>query len=157
MASYVMRRLCLVVAVGALTLSVVPPAKATVTLGDCTVTALYPSPVVVTDVGRKVSVARGSVRCATAHYVDIALYLYGEDPIFDDLVEPMTWNNNAVGPVSKSFGEVKHNWQLYRGCNEDIGSDELYSRVRIRIRTTFNGPASAWSAWDRGRTVTYDC
>jgi len=157
MASYVARALGAIATAGVFVLSGASPSDASVTMGDCTITALSPSPVVVTDVGRKVSVARASVRCTTAHYVDVALYLYGDDPVFDDLTETVIEHNVAVGPVSRTLGEVKRNWQLYRGCNEDVGNDELYSRVKIRIRTVFNGPASAWSAWERGATVTYYC
>lgn len=147
----------MIAAAVAVAMTAAPSAEATTAMGDCTFTALSPSPVVVTDVGRKVSVARASVRCATTHYVDVGLYLYGDDPVFDDLTETVIENNVAVGPVPKTLGEVKRNWQLYHGCNEDLGNDELYSRIRVRIRASFNGPASAWSGWDRGTTVTYYC
>ncbi len=129
------------------------------TIGDCTVEALTPTPVRVTQSGTKTANGRASLVCTQAHtsngnHVELDIHLYGEDPISDDLQVPGK-NNVFVMPGVSQVLTAKINTGA-QSCNEDRpGADELYSRVRARIHT--NGVPSAWSAWDRGRTVRYNC
>jgi hypothetical protein len=169
MAGYVMRALCLVVAAGALTLSAVPPAEAAITLGPCTITALTPTPVALTPTGKKLAAARASARCTLSRQVNIETRLYGDDLLSDDLIHsgvPFHWI--TVGPTPQIVGSVRmcstpgESPAPCSGdisCDEDIGADELYSRVRARffVGTSPNYVYSAWSAWANGPTVTYSC
>jgi hypothetical protein len=156
MASYVIRGLGVIAAVGVFGLSGAPPAEASVTIGDCTITALTPTPVALRDDGTKVADPRASFRCATERPLQFELVLYGDDPVFDDVIhrKPAYWVR--VGSAIKTLGEV-NNFSL--SCNEDVGADELYSkaRARIDIGTPAHPVISTWSAWDKGPTVTYSC
>jgi len=166
MASYVFRGLGVIAAAGALALTVVPPAEASVTLGPCTVTAITPTPVAVAANGTKVAWARASVRCTTSRQMQLELALYGEDPLIDDL-QNRTFQRVTVGPQLQTVGRVLMCSNpgetptpcSYGTCNEDIGADELYSRVRARLQVAGSNPPAygLWSAWTRGPTVTYYC
>jgi hypothetical protein len=163
MANYLIGRLCLVAATGALTLGAATPAEGAVTVGDCTITALRPTPVVLNEAGTKVAAGRASARCATNRELGFDLVLYGEDPLRDDLVDRAV-AFRKVGSTTQTVEQLGLTTGLLNttnDCNEDIGADELYSKVRARILTGYNEQTQAvwgaWSAWTRGPTVTYTC
>jgi hypothetical protein len=89
-------------------------------------------------------------------------FLYGDDLVFDEVVDHWT-PRQTFGPTTVTLGEAPTGpdtpFHYTRGCDEDIGADELYTRVRARFYTGIapNLVFSAWSAWDRGPTVTYSC
>jgi hypothetical protein len=167
MVSYAMRRLCLVLAAGALTLGAVPPAEASVTLGPCTVAAITPTPVALAPNGKKLAYARASARCTTTRQLQLELALYGDDPLIDDQ-RGWYYQWPTVGPTPQTVGSVRmcsnpgeapHPCTGDISCDEDIGADELYSRVRARLRVAGSNPPvyGLWTAWTNGPTVTYYC
>ena len=139
------------------------PANAAPFGSGCAVEAISPAPVRMNDFGKKVTHGRATVACPTAGTVEVEYALYGEDPLSDDVVQRVRKESAQVVPPrpyaipKRSMDNPDDNYVDYQpSCNEDSpGRDELYSRARARIIT--NGVASAWSAWDRGRTLTYDC
>src|SRR4051794_28080313 len=106
MASSVMRRLCLVVAAGAVTLSAVPPAEASVTLGPCTVTALTPTPVAVAPNGKKLAYGRASARCTASREMQVQIARYGDDLFSDDHINDVYYSP-TVGPTLQTVGSVR--------------------------------------------------
>jgi hypothetical protein len=163
MASYVIRGLSMIVAAGVFALSPAPPAEASKTVGDCTITALKPTDVELAFNGKPQVAPRASFRCATPRRLQYEIYLYGDDAFFDDRL-----NSNAdgvsywrvVGTTELLVGKV--NTAVGWSCNEDPeGNDELYSRVRARLNLPGGlnpaGVYTAWSAWDRGPTGVYVC
>jgi hypothetical protein len=162
MAGYVIRGLGVIAAAGVFMLSAAPPAGATTTLGPCMITALKPTPVAFRFNGTKVASGQASVRCSPPRQVWLQLFLYGDDLVFDEVVDHWT-PRQTFGPTTVTLGEAPTGpdtpFHYTRGCDEDIGADELYTRVRARFYTGIapNLVFSAWSAWDRGPTVTYSC
>jgi hypothetical protein len=161
MASYVFRGLGVIAAAGAFALTATPAAEASVTLEGCTITALNPTPVKLTNDGRKVAEARFSIRCAPQRRVETQYRLYGDDPVFDDALGAIPRDHGwFVAGAYQEIGEASDFFSP--SCNEDVpGADEVYSRVRIRVHLPGGlnaaGVDTAWSAWDRGPTVTYYC
>jgi hypothetical protein len=134
------------------------PAEATITLGNCTITPLTPTPVFLSSTGEKVADGRASVRCTTQRGVQLEIALYGEDLLFDDN-QGWAYHGVLAGPEPKTLGGFNTNNMKPSGhsCNEDPeGRDELYTRVRGRLSTGYN-TFGLWSAWGRGPTVTYSC
>jgi len=166
--SYVAIGLGPIAAAAALALTVAAPAEASVTLGNCTVTAITPTPVAVAPNGKKVAWARASARCTTSRELQLQLALYGDDLLSDDLMNT-SYPSLTVGPTLQTVGRVLmcgtagHPESFapcsYGSCDEDIGADELYSRVRARFKIAGSNPPAygLWSAWTNGPTVTYYC
>lgn len=162
-------RIPVLVAVGVLSVALVlgsvsaAPAEAAPFGSGCTVEAASPAPVRLNDFGKKVTHGRATVACPVASTVEVQYALYGEDPLSDDVVqrvrtEPVNLvDRRAYNVPRRSMDNPNDNYVDYQpSCNEDSpGRDELYSRARARIVT--NGVASAWSPWDKGRTLSYDC
>jgi hypothetical protein len=148
MVRYVFRGLGVIAAAAALALTAAPPAEATITLQDCTITPLTPAPPFLGANGQKLSAGRASVRCATQRYVQVRLALWGEDPFFD-FDDPLgaTFVADSVGPTVKIFGAPNPFHPEGRPCNEDSpGADELFTRVAARI-TTPDTPFSSLVGW----------
>jgi hypothetical protein len=138
-----------VVAAVAFTLGSTAPAEAG-TVGPCTFQALTPQKVSETGVR-----GRAALNCPPApppaffYAIQLQFLLYGDDPVGDDRLGQ---HNVFVNLPPTRFPRTNRNER----CNEDVvGDDELYARVRARIQT--GGEWSAWSAFDRSRTVTYRC
>jgi len=166
MASYFIRSLGPIAAAAALALTVAAPAEASVTLGNCTVTAITPTPVAVAPNGTKVAWARASARCTTTRELQLQLALYGDDLLSDDLMNT-SYPSLTVGPTLQTVGRILMCSNpgeaptpcSYGSCDEDLGADELYSRVRARFKIAGSNPPAygLWSAWTNGPTVTYSC
>ena len=166
MVRYVFRGLGMIATAGALALAAAQPAEASVTLGPCTVTGITPTPVAVASNGAKVAWARASARCTTSRQLQLELDLYGDDPLRDDLMNG-SGQRLTVGPQLQTVGRVllcsnpgeTPTPSSYGVCNEDIGADELYSRVRARMQVAGSNPPvyGLWTAWTNGPTVTYYC
>jgi hypothetical protein len=162
MASYVIRALGVLAAAGFFALGAAPSADASVTVGDCTITALPPSDVALSFNGTKQVAARASFRCAMQRRLQYEIYLYGDDPVFDNRILSADDGVSrwfVVGNTTIEVGKV--NTAVGYRCNEDIGEDELYSKVRARLNLpgglNVAGVYTAWSAWDRGPNGIYDC
>jgi hypothetical protein len=172
MASHVIRGLGVVVAAGVFALTAAPPAEA-LTFGPCTITALTPTPVAIDRTGRKVAAGRASIRCSPSRPVQLDIALYGEDPLLDDS-QDHDYPRGIFGPELQTLSGMKmcsnppdptqYICSDQGDCDEDIGADELYSRVRARFYVDRRPGAvppdlvfTAWSAWTRGPTVTYTC
>jgi hypothetical protein len=139
------------------------PAHAASFGSGCTIEALGPAPVAINDYGRKVTHGRATVTCPIAGNVEVEYAMYGSDPLSDDLVqrirkEPIQLLARQPYTVPRrSMTDPNDNYVDYQpSCNEDSpGKDELYVKARARVVT--NGVPSAWSKWDKGQTLTYDC
>jgi hypothetical protein len=158
------RRLALVALVASGMALSAPAVTHGATNGDCRVDAQPPlAPKVYPESrGRRISLARATVTCATPHHVKVELWLVGEDPASDDYLDAVGTQFAYPRPGSTGAAVVLTlpRWSYLDNpdnCNEDWGGDELYSWARIRLRV--EGPEywSPWSAWDRSRTVTYSC
>jgi hypothetical protein len=169
MASYVVRGLGVIAAAGAIAVSAAQPAEASVTLGPCTVTALTPTPIVVAGNGKKLAAGRASARCTFSRQLYIETRLYGDDLLIDDVIySGVPFHEITVGPTLQTVGRVRMCSNPGEApapctgdisCDEDIGADELYSRVRARLRVAGSNPPvyGLWTAWTNGPTVTYYC
>jgi hypothetical protein len=156
----------MIAAAGALAVTAAQPAEASVTLGPCTVTAITPTPVAVAPNGTKVAWARASAHCTASRQMQLELALYGDDLLSDDL-ENESFQRETFGPQLQTVGRVLMCSNpgetptpcSYGSCDEDIGADELYSRVRARLRVAGSNPPAygLWTAWTNGPTVTYYC
>jgi hypothetical protein len=168
MVRYVFRGLG-VIAAGALAVAAAQPAEASVTLGPCTVTAITPTPVVMAPNGKKLAYGRASARCTASRQMQFEIHLYGDDPLIDDergwhyawatvgptLQTVSAYRECGTAGVPASFGPCSGDIS----CDEDIGADELYSRVRARLQVAGSNPPvyGLWTAWTNGPTVTYYC
>jgi hypothetical protein len=123
-------------------------------IGDCTVEAATPTPVKIAQAGHKHAYGRAQVRCATAQVLDLQMFLWGDDPVRDDRVAS-GYGQFAIPAAQVLTLEPKIQTGA-EGCNEDIGGDELYSKVRARLRKP-DGTYTGWTLWERGRTVRYSC
>jgi hypothetical protein len=161
------RRLCGLLAVVSVatvgTLAAAGPAGA-VTVGDCTIQALTPTSVILNYRGEKSAHGQASVSCASKNYVSLEIYLYGDDPVSDDRLDPggaflsPAEARKIYKPVVPLRGDPVKPY-IGHHCNEDKpGRDELYSKVRARLYSGPGGkPISGWTPWVKSKTVTYDC
>jgi len=167
MASYAIRGLGVIAAGASFALSTASPAEASVTLGPCTVTAITPTPVAVAPNGKKLAYARASARCTASREMQLQLALYGDDLLRDD-ERGWYYQWPTVGPTLQTVGSVRmcsnpgeapHPCTGDISCDEDIGADELYSRIRARLKVAGSNPPvyGLWTAWTNGPTVTYYC
>jgi hypothetical protein len=168
MVSYVVRGLGMIAAAGALAVTAAQPAEASVTLGPCTVTAITPTPVAVAPNGKKLAYGRASARCTASRQMQLDIALYGDDLLSDDNIDLGFSYFPTVGPTLQTVGRVRMCSNPPApatpcsgdiSCDEDIGADELYSRVRARLRVAGSNPPAygLWTAWTNGPTVTYYC
>lgn len=77
----------------------------------------------------------------------IAIDLMGEDPLGDDWLNGVTRDTWTQKSYSWSFA----NW----ACNEDVGTDEIYVRMRVEVWD----PGYGWrrGSWITGGIDTGDC
>jgi hypothetical protein len=123
-------------------------ANATTYVGNCSVTANSPAGVYLATNGQRISAGRVSTSCTTVRPVRVEVQLWGSDVASNDYLGGYTYWNDADGYTSLLRG----NWAY---CNEDIGTDEVFSRARVGV--PIGNGQYAWSAWDRGPVVNYSC
>ena len=131
----------------ALALALAPNPAEAATVGNCSVYGTQPLGVTVSSTGVKTSGGVAKVYCSTNRYVQTQVQLWGDDVSSDDL----RGQSYVAGYV---YG-TKYHYSARFNCNEDAGTDELYSKARSRIYT--NGIWSAWSSWHQGPTYNYSC
>ncbi len=116
-------------------------------VGACTVRGIQPAPVQLDAGGRRVSAGRGTFSCSSARVLNVEVQLWADDALNDDRLVHSTGVFTVSSPKTIRSPFVP--------CNEDLGGDELYSKVRARIYS--DGAFSAWSAWDRSITYSFSC
>jgi hypothetical protein len=105
---------------------------------------------------------RASARCDPPDQLYVELALYEDDPFFDrQLAIDRPGNLRQWRQFGPLYTAVQPFFNVVGVCNEDTpGADELYTKVRARVNTGGpNAPPvwSAWSAWARGPTATFNC
>lgn len=130
----------------AIATAIAPSSASASSLYNCTVDGMKPLPVT-TISGAKYSAGWSRVVCpSTQRYVTVEVQLWGDDPGTADNYLGSTTKRAYVGPRGESYFASAN----FR-CNEDVdGSDELYTKTRIKI-------GSSYSAWDRGYFYTFSC
>jgi hypothetical protein len=115
-------------------------------VGVCSVDGTQPLPVAIDAYGRKTSGGQAAVSCSATRYVQVEVQLVADDALSDDVLVDQFWTGTTRSTT------------VYNGrvsCNEDVGTDELYSRARLRY---VSGDVwTSWTSWDRGATYSYSC
>lgn len=143
-------------AVGAMALAVAiaPSSAEAATIGPCSITPGQPSGVQLSPSGVKSSQGTSRVSCSSTTRVDVVVQLWGDDAgglSYDDLRGTTKHEYRTVyAGRNYTFRSILYN------CNEDSpGTDELFSRVYLKIYTA-NGVY--YTPWTQSQTYSpYYC
>lgn len=126
-------------------LSIVAPSEATIQYG-CSFSA--PTPVISGGLA-DMSLSANCSSSPGSGYTDrrLVIDLMGSDPYADDWLE---------GAVRDTWTQKNYSWSFLNWtCNEDIGTDEIYSRVRVEVWE----PGYGWhhGSWVTSSVVPGNC